>query len=104
MCPFGFENEEAKIRHACTPVKENPHKILVKVRADHDTDGAIRPVSFRLPDDTKVVIDRILGMRQAASLKAGGQGRRYEISITCGNVSKEMYLFDDEGVWFIEKD
>ena len=50
------------------------------------------------------MIDKILGMRQAASLKAGGQGQRYEISITCGDVSREMYLFDDEGVWFIEKD
>ena len=104
MCPFGFEDNEAKSRQTYTPAKVNSHKILVKVRADHDTDGTIRPVSFQLPDEPKVVIDKILGMRQAASLKAGGQGQRYEISITCGDVSREMYLFDDEGVWFIGKD
>ncbi len=104
MCPFGFENSEANARHACTPERVNSHKVLVKVRADHDIDGTIRPVSFQLPDDTKVAIDRIIDVRQAASLKAGGQGQRYEVSVTCGDTSRELYLFDDEGIWFIEKD
>lgn len=104
MCPFGFEREEASARHACTKVPENQHKVLVKVRADHNTDGSIRPVAFRTPDGQKVIIDKVLDARQAASLKAGGQGIRYEVRINCGETSRDIYLFDDEGVWFIEKD
>lgn len=101
MCPFGYES---KARHACTKVPVNQHKILVKVRADHDTDGSIRPLAFLTPDGQRVVIDKVLDVRQAASLRAGGQGLRYTVRITCGEASRDMYLFDDDGCWFIEKD
>ncbi len=101
MCPFGFESETP---HGVSKIPMNRHKVLVKVRADHNTDGSIRPIAFLTPDGEKVVIEKVLGMRQAASLKAGGQGLRYEVRIACGDESRDMYLFDDDGVWFIEKD
>lgn len=104
MSPFGSETRGGEARRALSPLAPNPHKVLVRVRADHDTDGSIRPLSFLLPDGERVVVDKLLHVRQAASLKAGGQGLRYEVRVTCGDVSRDMYLFDDEGVWFIEKD
>jgi len=35
---------------------------------------------------------------QAASLKAGGQGMRY----TCRIAGKQVFLFCDDGRWFVE--
>ena len=44
-------------------------------------------------------IDRVLDIRRAASLKAGGVGRRY----TCRICGKERYLWlEDDGKWFVE--
>ena len=50
-------------------------------------------------DGRKFPIDRVMDVRQAASLKAGGQGMRY----TCRIAGKEVYLFCDEGKWFLER-
>jgi hypothetical protein len=44
-------------------------------------------------------VDKIIDVRQAASLKCGGHGLRY----TCRLGGKEIYLFCDEGKWFIEQ-
>ena len=43
--------------------------------------------------------ERFYSMRMAASLKGGGQGLRY----TCRIAGKQVYLFCDEGRWFVEK-
>ncbi|WP_312335320.1 hypothetical protein [Anaerospora hongkongensis] len=43
-------------------------------------------------------VDRVLDVRMAAALKAGGQGIRY----TCRVHGREVFLFCDEGRWFIE--
>lgn len=80
--------------------RSNPSKIFVKVRADHLLDGSVRPLLFRAEDGPSVKIDRILDIREAPSLKAGGQGIRY----TCQIESKQLYLFYDEPYWFIEAD
>ena len=104
MSPFGYESSEREARKVSVRGKPNPHKLFVKVRADHDTDGSIRPLSFVTPEGENVMIDRVRQVKQAASLKAGGQGLRYDVFVTCGDVSRELYLFDDDGVWFIEKD
>ncbi len=76
----------------------SPHKKYVEVRADHRLDGRILPIWFRPEDGDKVVIDRITDIRQAASLKAGGQGMRY----TCMVDGREVYLFHDREEWFVE--
>ena len=58
-------------------------------------------------DGRRFEIDRVLDIRQAASMKAGGQGDRYTIKV-CG---QERYLFFERnanltgnniGRWFIE--
>ncbi len=78
--------------------RENPGKIYVKVRADHHLDGHIRPLLLRTQDGPVQRIDRILDVRQAPSLKAGGQGVRY----TCQIEGRIVQLFYDEPYWFIE--
>ena len=76
----------------------NQHKVFVKVRADHDLDGMIRPLMFRPEGGEVARIDRILDIRRAAATKAGGQGLRY----TCRVGDRQIYLFHDRDVWFIE--
>lgn len=81
-------------------LRKNPYKIYVKVRADHLLDGTTRPLLFRAEDGPAQRIDRVLDVREAPSLKAGGQGVRY----TCQVGEKQVYLFYDEPYWFIEAD
>ena len=78
--------------------RSNPSKIFVKVRADHLLDGSVRPLLFRAEDGPAFRIDRVLDVREAPSLKAGGQGIRY----TCLVGAQQLYLFYDEPYWFIE--
>ena len=79
-------------------LRKNPFKIYVKVRADHLLDGTTRPLLFRAEDGPACRIDRVLDVREAPSLKAGGQGVRY----TCRVGERTLYLFYDEPYWFVE--
>ena len=74
-------------------------KTIVTIRAEHNTAGQIRPLSIIWHDGREFTIDKILDMRMAASLKAGGQGILYLCRV-CG---KEIRLFCDDGTWFIEQ-
>ena len=81
-------------------LRKNPAKIYVKVRADHLLDRRTRPLMLRAEDGPVIRIDRITDVREAPSLKAGGQGVRY----TCIAEGRQLYLFFDEPYWFIEAD
>ena len=81
-----------------TQRREAEKKLYVKVRADFTLDGRIVPLMLRPQDGPACRIDRILDVRQAASLKAGGQGVRY----TCRVGERTLYLFYDEPYWFVE--
>lgn len=107
MNAFGYESnsEYAVASHTEHSRRASTcHKMLVSVRAEHRIDGTVRPLSFFAPNGRKVVIDRLVSVRRAASLKAGGVGIRYEVRVTCGETCQVVYLFDDDGVWFVEKD
>lgn len=80
--------------------RESPQKIYVKVRADFTLDGRIVPLMLRPEDGPAVRIDRILDVRPAPALKAGGQGVRY----VCRVGERTLMLFYDEPYWFIEAD
>ncbi|AJQ27559.1 hypothetical protein [Pelosinus fermentans] len=75
------------------------YKVFVEVTAKHDTYGNIRPLSIKWEDGRVFEVDKIFDVRLAASLKAGGTGIRY----TCKIMGKQVYLFDDEGKWFMER-
>ena len=73
-------------------------KTFVKVTAEHDVDGKTKPLVLVWTDGKKYEIDRVTDARRAPSLKGGGLGVRYTVKIR----GKEVYLFEDEGRWFVE--
>ena len=83
-------------------------KVYVNVLVKFDAEGTIRPIEITWEDGRTYKIDRVLGVCQAAALKAGGQGIRYTIRI----MGKESYLFFERssmingtnlGRWFVER-
>ncbi len=73
-------------------------KVFVEVTAKFDTAGRITPLSLVWEDGTIYEIDRVLDVRQAASLKAGGMGIRYTVRI----LGKQSYLYYEQPRWFVE--
>lgn len=73
-------------------------KTYVEVFARHDRRGNVRPEAIVWEDGRLFEIDRILDIRPAASLKAGGRGIRY----TCRILGRQRYLFYDDPQWFVE--
>lgn len=74
-------------------------KVFVEVVVKFDTEGRIIPLEIVWEDGRRFPIDKILDIRQAASLKSGGQGIRY----TCRIKNRETYLFYEGPNWFVEK-
>ena len=72
-------------------------KTFVAVTAKHDESGNAKPLALTWTDGKQYEIDRINDVRQAPSLKGGG------LRYTCRIRGKEVYLFCDEGKWFVEK-
>ena len=88
--------------------ENKPLKVYVAVKADFREDGIMMPREITWEDGTKFEIDRILDIRQAAAMKAGGQGDRYTVRIK----GKQSYLFFERstnqtgnniGRWFVER-
>ena len=78
---------------------DNPDKIYVEVQATFMPDGRMIPKSIIWEDGTVYEIDKVVDMRRAASLKAGGCGIRY----TCQIMGGTHYLFYEENLrWFVE--
>ncbi len=73
-------------------------KVYVDVAAMFDINGNIVPMYLKWEDGALYYVDRVLDVRRAASLKAGGTGIRY----TCRIAGKERYLFLEEDKWFVE--
>ena len=73
-------------------------KVFIDVLVEFNKEGQRRPISFRWEDGRVFTIDRILDSCRAASLKAGGHGIRYK----CRVHGKEIFLYNDDGKWFIE--
>ncbi len=72
-------------------------KVFVPVMVQYDIEGKMTPIAIEWEDGTIFEIDKVLDVRRAASLKAGGQGIRYTIRI--GN--RETYLFYENPNWFV---
>ena len=88
--------------------QRNP-KVYVAVKADFNEDGIMLPREITWEDGTKYAIDRVLDIRQAAAMKAGGQGDRYTVRIN----GSQSYLFFERstnqtgnnlGRWFVERE
>lgn len=83
-------------------------KVYVRVLASFRTDGVMLPKALLWEDGKQYVIDRVSDIRQAAAMKAGGQGDRYTVWIN----GKQSYLFFERnaelagnniGRWFVER-
>jgi len=86
----------------------NDIKVYVEVTTRTRTDGIMLPLSILWEDGKEYFIDRVTDIRQAAAMKAGGQGDRYTVMIN-GQMS---YLFFERstnltgnniGRWFVER-
>ena len=64
-------------------------KVYVAVQADFAEDGTLLPRVITWEDGEKFAIDKIIDIRQAAAMKAGGQGDRYTIKVR----GSQSYLF-----------
>ncbi len=73
-------------------------KVYVEVTAAFSADGGVVPLAVRWQDGTVFAVDRVLDVRPAAALKAGGCGMRY----TCRIRGQQTYLFLEEDRWFVE--
>ena len=83
-------------------------KVYVRVTADFREDGVMLPRELVWEDGERYAIDRVADVRQAAALKAGGQGDRYTIMIR----GQRSFLFFERsadltgtvvGRWFVER-
>lgn len=75
-------------------------KVYVDVNTDHTADGKIVPNYFVWEDGHRYEIDRVIDVRRAASLKAGGVGVRYTVRVS----GKQTYMWLEDGgsKWFME--
>ena len=64
-------------------------KVYVSVRADFRDDGIMLPREITWEDGRKYEIERVVDIRQAAAMKAGGQGDRYTVNV----LGQQSYLF-----------
>ena len=85
-----------------------PIKVYVDVKVDHNKDGVMLPREITWEDGMKYEIDRVIDIRQAAAMRAGGQGDRYTVVIG----GHQSYLFFERshnltgnniGRWFVER-
>ena len=83
-------------------------KAYVPVSVDFREDGVMLPRKITWEDGSEYEIDRVTDIRQAAAMRAGGQGDRYTIYVR----GKQSYLFFERsanlngnniGRWFVER-
>lgn len=83
-------------------------KVYVDVVVRFSSDGVMIPRQITWEDGHKYAIDRVTDIRQAAAMKAGGQGDRYTVWIN----GQQSYLFFERngsltgnniGRWFVER-
>ena len=89
-------------------VGQQNSKVYVDVTAKFNADGLLVPTSIIWEDGRRYVIDKVSDIRQAAAMKAGGQGDRYTVWIN----GRQSYLFFERsteltgnyiGRWFVER-
>lgn len=87
---------------------DKPVKVYVAVDVNFTEEGIMLPREITWEDGVKYTIDRVTEIRQAAAMKAGGQGDRYTVLI--GHA--QSYLFFERstnltgnniGRWFVER-
>ena len=73
-------------------------KRYVEVISRTDEEGRVTPLVVVWSDGRRYDIDRVLDRRRACSLKTGGTGVRYTVSVG----GRSIYLFFEGPRWFVE--
>ena len=90
------------------PDTQKQQKVYVAVKVDFREDGLMLPRKITWEDGREYEIDRVSDIRQAAAMRAGGQGDRYTIHVQ----GQQSYLFFERsanqtgnniGRWFVER-
>lgn len=74
-------------------------KQFVSVIVKFDENGNKTPLSIIWIDLKTYKIDKVISVKNRASMKVGGIGERYEVRIN----DKLTYIFYENGKWFVEK-
>ena len=74
-------------------------KVYVAVNARFEPDGKVYHMTVTWEDGREYQVDRVLDIRRAASLRAGGRGLRYKVRIG----RRETFLFLEGDKWFVER-
>lgn len=80
-----------------TPDRE---RLNVEVVARTSADGLVTPLEVWWRDGTHYRVDAVLDRRRARSLKTGGTGMRFTVSVRSS--STYLFLDDTTGTWFVE--
>lgn len=89
-----------------------PIKVYVSVDVAFDDSGRMRPRVIHWEDGGRYKIDKVLDVRPAPAVRAGGQGDRYKIRLLGKDTCRETYLFFEyntdcasqiPGRWFVER-
>ena len=78
---------------------DNPGKVYVGVELSVDPEGGMLPRAILWEDGRRYAIGRILDVRRAVSLKAGGSGLRYNCEIG----GRRTYLYYEDPRWYVER-
>ena len=87
---------------------EKDVKVYVGTKVSFNPDGVMIPTSVIWEDGREYIIDKVMDIRQAAAMKAGGQGDRYTIRVK----GQQSYVFFERspaltgnniGRWFVER-
>jgi len=85
------------------PYMETDRKVYVSVIEVRHKDARLLPLALVWENGVRYKINKVLDIRPAASLKAGGAGIRYKIRVG----DRVTYLFLEEcktgAKWFVER-
>lgn len=77
----------------------NPLKTYVTVLVRITPDGNKCPQEIIWKDGRRFEVTRVFNVRQAAAMKVGGTGIRYEIEVN----RHRTFIWDEEGRWLVEE-
>lgn len=74
-------------------------KTYVEVLCRIDVEGSVTPLAITWRDGREFPIDRVEEAIRRASVRVGGTGMRYRVSIN----GRDKYLYFEDPRWFVEE-
>jgi hypothetical protein len=77
-------------------------KLYVPVKLYVDEAGKVTPQEIKAGYDGEwIIVDKVTDSRRRAHLNAGSVGIRYTCVVNVNEIQRNIYLFDEEGKWWI---